>query len=135
MRFRAATPADSEQLFAWRNDPETRRASINTALVDETEHAAWFSTVLRGDREVWLAEHDGQPVGRVDCRHVGEQIQLGWTIAPEHRGRGLGKMMVKAFVDHHPGHYQAEIKTGNPASIAIAAHAGIAFTALGQEST
>ena len=33
LRFRKADLADSDRLFAWRNDPETRRGSVSTAEV------------------------------------------------------------------------------------------------------
>jgi hypothetical protein len=38
--------SDSETVLRWRNDPETRRNSINTAEVTPDEHARWFAKVL-----------------------------------------------------------------------------------------
>ena len=54
--IRLATADDSERLFAWRNDPDTRRASHNTDVVPLERHAEWFEKSLqRSDRIMLIA--------------------------------------------------------------------------------
>lgn len=85
-----ATAADSDLLLSWRNDPETRRRSLNPAEVSPAEHGAWFDRVLADpDRELLLVRHDGEPVGTVRFdRDTGTDREVSITLAPQQRGRG-----------------------------------------------
>src|SRR6185312_16790667 len=81
-------------------------------------------------RDLWICEVEDAPVGtlRVDFEDNWPTAppgrpEISWTIAPEHRGKGLGKRMVCAFVKQHPAAYVAEIKADNAASFAIASAA------------
>jgi UDP-2,4-diacetamido-2,4,6-trideoxy-beta-L-altropyranose hydrolase len=125
--FRPATPDDAPLLRAWRNDPETRRWSFTSNEVRSDEHAAWLRKVLADpNRRLLIAfARDGQPVGtvRVDALDA-PACELSWTVAPEARGRGLGKEMVRAAAHGLGGELVARIKNGNTASERIAAFAG-----------
>lgn len=124
MRLRPATLDDAPLLLAWRNDPDTRANSHNTAKVTLAEHRAWLEATLANPaRTLWIAE-DGGPVGTVRCDH-GEVSELSWTVAPEARGKGVGRRMVALAVAEVGGRIRAEVKTGNHASARIAESAGM----------
>jgi pseudaminic acid synthase len=133
--LRAATPADSDALFAWRNDEETRKASATTGVVARADHDAWLARSLASnDRVLLIAEHDGKAVGtaRLDRdvllgaeSHVWE---VSLTIAPEARGKGLSASLLTALTDvareRDVALLVARLKPGNERSRAAFAAAG-----------
>lgn len=120
------TPDDADLLLQWRNDPETRRQSLQTAFVQRDEHQEWLKQSLaRKDRQMYIAEVEGVPVGTVRVDLVDECHMLSWTVAPGVRGRGVGEAMVKKLVQKISGRVGAEIKVGNTASRRIAEHVGM----------
>ncbi len=104
--LRLATAADSDALFAWRNDEETRKASSSTAAVPRADHDAWFARSLDSkDRVLFVAMHEGAAVGTA---RMDRDVSLGaasrvWevslTVAPHARGKGLAAPMLTALSD------------------------------------
>ena len=128
IEVRDATTADAPLLRAWRNDPETRRASHNPAAVGEAEHTAWPAASLASpDRLLLVAQSGDEPVGvvRADRDPGADTWELSWTVAPAARGRGVAKAMVRLLADRLPGPLRAEVRAGNTASIRVAEHAGL----------
>lgn len=125
LALRRAELSDSELLLRWRNDPETRRSSIQTGEVSQAEHDGWFRKSLSSpDREIYVAERGSVPVGtvRLDRREKG--WELSWTVAPEFRGRGIGKQLVAAGARLKHGPILARIRASNEPSIRIAEAVG-----------
>lgn len=46
LQLRLATLDDAGVLLEWRNNPATREASHNTALISEVEHIQWLTRIL-----------------------------------------------------------------------------------------
>ena len=112
----------------WRNNPATREASHNTALISEAEHIQWMTRILENEnRKLYIAEIDGVLAGtvRVDSEALG--YELSWTVSPMMRSFGIGKAMVFLVANGIQESIRAEIKTGNIASIRIAEDAGMVF--------
>ncbi len=114
IKLRPARMEDAQILFNWRNDPETRLASVHSDRVIWAEHLAW----LKKQRALLIAEYHGVPVGTVRI----DGTELSWTVAPEHRGEGLGRQIVSLAMRLGPT--AARIKATNVASQKIAAAAG-----------
>jgi len=94
--LRPASDSDAQILFDWRNDPDTRRNSRHTDAVGWDEHRRWLSAALgRRDRTLLIAELAGEPVGTVRLDRGADGCELSWTVAPQWRGRGVGKAMVQ----------------------------------------
>ena len=98
--LRNAIKEDSQKLFNWRNDEETRQQSLSTALIEWSAHEQWLTkSLVNPDRTIFIFEENGIPAGtcRID-REVEkdgrEVFELSWTIAPKQRGKGLGKKML-----------------------------------------
>lgn len=126
LTLRPATQADAQLLFAWRNDPVTRRNSIDTGEVAWHDHVRWLAASLaRRDRRLLIAELGLEPVGTVRLDHAGDRCTLSWTVAPSLRGRGIGKAMVQRTVtDVDVAILFASIRADNIASIHIAETCG-----------
>jgi RimJ/RimL family protein N-acetyltransferase len=128
MNLRLATIEDCEILFAWRNDLATRLASRNSAPIAFNEHKRWLvKTLDNPKRALYVAELEGTPVGTVRTDMVGDVAEISWTVAPEHRGRGIGKLMVRTLAQSISGPIRAEVKGSNLASIRIAEAAGLSL--------
>jgi RimJ/RimL family protein N-acetyltransferase len=98
--LRVAEPRDSGDLLAWRNDPVTRANSRNTDTIARDSHEAWLERVLADpDRRLWIAEADGRKLGTVSAARAGpDTVEVSITVAPDQRGRGVGRAMLRACV-------------------------------------
>ena len=97
--LRKATKDDNRLLFEWRNNAETRQWSLNTATISWAEHERWLEKSLTNpDRTIFIFEENGTPAGTcrtdLETENGREVFELSWTIAPEQRGKGLGKKML-----------------------------------------
>jgi RimJ/RimL family protein N-acetyltransferase len=126
--LRLATIKDADMLFDWRNDSETRKASHSTSKVVKEDHIAWLTRTLSNvNRQLLIAEENGDPVGTVRADLSENMWELSWTVAPSARGCGVGKLMVALLAKNIPGPIRAEVKVGNNASTMIAEYAGMVF--------
>lgn len=92
-----ATPADSEKVFAWRNDPRIRRFSTNPEEISWEGHSRWFGEVLADQsRHLLIAKEDGAPVGvfRLDVEDGSAEVSI--YVAPGLAGRGYGTAVLEA---------------------------------------
>lgn len=131
LTLRPALFDDAEMLLTWRNDPLTRAESVNTLVVAPEEHKSWLKKLLdNSNRQLFIAEINQNAVGtvRADFDTANNEYELSWTIAPEWRGKGVGKRMVKIMADQLiENSIVARVKPENKASINIALHAGMRF--------
>lgn len=131
MRIRNVGKGDAPVLLAWRNDPETRQSSANTAEVTEAEHREWLAQSLqRTDRVLLLAEEQGEAVGTVRFDRTAPGVwDVSITIAPAHRRAGRALVVLNAAEqylaeDHDIRELHAKVRNGNVASLALFDRAG-----------
>ncbi len=121
MDFRNATIADADLLLRWRNDAATRANSVHGEIITIADHLRWLAATLQNSkRKLLIAEEGGAPVGtvRIDVGDSGVQ-ELSWTVAPEARGRGVGKAMVALAIVPLRGAIAAVVKAVNTPSLRI----------------
>lgn len=115
---------DSLDILRWRNDTLTRSMSRNEDLIDVNSHTIWYSGLLKdSDRLLLIGVVLEQSIGmvRFDRLHAQRSWEVSITLAPEHRGKGLGRKLLKAallfFSFKHPNaELVAEIKPCNATS-------------------
>jgi RimJ/RimL family protein N-acetyltransferase len=130
MILRKVTFEDWKILLDWRNNLETRKNSHNMEIVGEENHKKWLVSILANEnRQLFIALDNEIPVGtvRADFDKQNNEYELSWTISPDFRGKGIGKIMVKLLADKLQAKIRAEIKNGNIASVRIAEYAGMTF--------
>jgi RimJ/RimL family protein N-acetyltransferase len=124
--FQAATLEEAPLLYKWRQDPLTQRMSLQQHEISYEQHLSWLQKVLTDPERSLFIFYDAQkkPLGtlRLDLKEEGKEIS--WTLAPENRGRGLGKQMLQAFLNQFPGTYIAWVKKENIASQKMCEAAG-----------
>lgn len=136
IRTRAAALDDAMLLLAWRNDAVTRRMSLHSEAVSLEEHLAWYTASLSNPLRVIFIGEDaetGVAVGmvRFDSDASPSPIaEVSLNIAPEQRGRGLGRAVLEAAIvaldARHPEirALTAVIRPENTASVRLFEAAG-----------
>jgi RimJ/RimL family protein N-acetyltransferase len=100
LTLRRAVPGDEARLLAWRNDPRTRDASFDQEEISSEDHRAWFAR-KRADSgcAILIIEDDGRPVGQVRLERLQSDLaEVHVGLAPEARGRGLGRAALRLAV-------------------------------------
>ncbi len=123
--LRPATENDEGLLLEWRNEPETRRQSLQQAPVSPEQHRRWFRDRLARPSEcrIYIAEIEGSPAGqaRIDVTGKGRG-EISVAVAAGFRGSGLGPTLIakateRAAADLGAGSVTAVVKKENIASL------------------
>jgi RimJ/RimL family protein N-acetyltransferase len=122
LTLRVVDDVDIEFIVAWRNDPETRSRS-------RRQHELTWNDLSNapngGQRETLMALEGETRVGYVHLDRLNGSCELSWVVAPAHRGKGIGTLMVEAAIAISGcDEVTAEIQARNDASIRIAKHCG-----------
>ncbi len=97
--LREAGMADAELLWRWANDRATRQNSFSKAAIPYADHVAWLERRLASDAtRIWIFSDGEVPVGEVRFDISGEIAEVGITVAPEQRGRGYARAMIRQAV-------------------------------------
>ena len=131
VELRRATVEDAEMLWLWRNDPITRAQSRNSEPVVWTEHASWLTSALDNpDRRIFVAEHNGTPVGTIRFDRLADQDadEVSIAVAPGQRRTGIGGAMLKAAcTETHARAIRASVRADNQASRRLFESCGFAL--------
>jgi RimJ/RimL family protein N-acetyltransferase len=110
MRLRRATNRDTLRLFKWANDPHVRRRSFSADPIAWDDHVRWFEERVTSDRcWMYVAEDEsGEPMGQIRfdlieptssrSASASPEVEVGVSIAAEHRGLGLAAPLIAAGV-------------------------------------
>jgi len=91
--LRPAVLGDSRNVWAWRNDEETRRASFDSSYIDFSDHERWFAASLQDPkRRICVVTADGDDVGvvRLDLEITRRHAVVSIFLDPRCQGRGIG---------------------------------------------
>ena len=130
--LRPATAEDCRQVWRWRNDEQTRRASFDSAPIPLEAHERWFLDSLQSpNRKIYIVVAGDQPSGVARLDVNGGQATVSIHLAPECRGRGVGPRALDALGEVAFGplglaRLVAEIKVDNAASLRAFIKAGFA---------
>lgn len=118
MKLRRANSKDMRNLFAWRNDEDTRNNSRNSSPITWEEHSDWFErAVVPGnpDNFVAMAEDARGAIGMIRflSRDSADNYEVSINIAPERRGEGSGARFLAEACSRMKGLLVAEIKNTN----------------------
>jgi RimJ/RimL family protein N-acetyltransferase len=116
--LRDATSEDCEQIWSWNFAPDVRARSKRSEAVAFAEHARWFARRIADGREpIWVIEAQGTPAGVIRLDIVGSGLsRISIALAPEARGRGIGRSAVAAVCRTCAAPIVAEIFADNLAS-------------------
>lgn len=128
LHLRPAQADDGPRLWAWRNDPAVRAASLSTDPIPLEAHLDWFARALADPgRTLLIAEARGIPIGMVRLDRDDDTATVSILLAPQARGQGLAKPVLSAALQgwtRETGRLRAVVRAGTAASLAL-------FTGLG----
>ena len=112
--LRALEPTDLDTLYRWEND--TALWAVSDTVAPYSREALWhyleqYTGDIYAQRQLRLmiTLADGTPAGTVDYLNfdpLNNRAELGLFIAPEHRGKGLGRQaldLLTAYSREHIG--------------------------------
>jgi diamine N-acetyltransferase len=112
--LRALEPTDLDTLYRWEND--TTLWAVSDTVAPYSREALWhyleqYTGDIYAQRQLRLmiTLADGTPAGTVDYLNfdpLNNRAELGLFIAPEHRGKGLGRQaldLLTAYSREHIG--------------------------------
>lgn len=104
IKLRPVTSADRELLFHWTNEPEVRQNSLNTGIIQHSDHVKWFESRLNSTTcKIFILENESQPAGQI--RFEWDEVQEAWiisfSVSTEFRGLGLGHYLVGSGILMH----------------------------------
>ncbi len=101
LTLRPAGEGDARRLLDWANDASTRAASFDREPITWEEHVEWLDAVLADPgRRLWIGQVAGRAVGQVRVDRAPDGTGLvSIGLAPEARGRGLGRALLAAGLD------------------------------------
>ena len=107
--IRKAEEADSEDIFKWRNDPQSKAASLTTTEITWAEHQQWFKkALLNEDISLFFCEdvevmHDERHVGIAVCRFSKTPGTSGSVVSininPSYRGNKLATPILSTAIE------------------------------------
>ncbi|MGW9588115.1 GNAT family N-acetyltransferase [Microbacterium sp. NPDC055455] len=129
--LRRAELRDAGRLYAWRNDPVVRRQSRNHDPVPWPGHLAWLNRTIAGDGVRFFVAAWRGAVGTVRLDALAErEWEISVTVAPSHRGRGVGGRIIAQALDivagDGGGTVVADLRSSNSASRALFRRSGFA---------
>ena len=95
LKLRQVNIGDKRNLFDWRNDVLTRKNSLNTEMVEWKNHCRWFENIVASHKLFFLLEDNHVPVGQVRIDVIDGIGVVNYSIAPDKRGLGYGKNILK----------------------------------------
>ena len=134
MTVREATSADAEAMALVIAAVAEEGSIATEAPVDVADRARRFRETIEGEgpAAAWVLEDDGRVVGNAGIHetHAAGVLALGMAILAEARGRGGGRALLEAILEHARacGAHKLELEVwpDNAAAIALYASAGFA---------
>jgi L-amino acid N-acyltransferase YncA len=128
LTWRKAELSDAATLWRWRNERDTRLASINTARVTLPSHKAWLEKKLSDERcALWIVSLGNKPAAQVRLDGPSVSISLDKSL----RGKGLGSQILKDLAPRAKKRgvkkLTAVVKPGNVGSAIAFLKAGFVF--------
>jgi UDP-2,4-diacetamido-2,4,6-trideoxy-beta-L-altropyranose hydrolase len=129
--LRAATSADAQAAWRWRNHPATRRVSRDSREIPFDQHREWWlATLANPQRRLYVAHCGTMDVGVLRLDLAADSAEISIYLDPALNGLGLGPSMLRAAQravsagDPDVRRMRADILPGNRASESAFTRAG-----------
>ncbi len=133
LKPREAKPEDSQLIYNWNTEPESRANSFSTSLFSFEEHNVWYLSKIKDPGAFFIIFTDDaqKEVGLVRIEKKETEWLIGITIDKEARGKGYASEMISKASENHFSKYHepiiAQIKNTNIASVKAFLKAGYKF--------
>lgn len=114
--LRAARFVDCLDVYRWNFAPDVRAQSNTQLHVELCDHSKWFSRRLRSADPIWIVQENFQPIGVVRLDRTGEMARISISLAPDARGRNIGRRAIELACKASGYAVIAEVAVTNTAS-------------------
>lgn len=98
--LRPVEQKDMDLLYSWANDHTVRENAFHTEPIPYEDHKKWFNSLMDDhDQKQFIFMQDEEPVGQARITICGETAEIGYSVAPEKRGSGLGKELIRLIIE------------------------------------
>jgi len=122
--LRFAEYEDIEDLFEWRNDQDTKKASFNSNEIDIKEHKKWFKeSFINPKRNIFIiCDKQCNKLGQIRFDKKGDSAEVDITINPKYRSQGIGTLTLNKYSKYYLNNFTvkrliARVKTNNIPSL------------------
>jgi UDP-2,4-diacetamido-2,4,6-trideoxy-beta-L-altropyranose hydrolase len=124
LRLRGARAEDAELFFAWANEAQVRRQSLNCGQIRWLDHQQWFRSKLGDARSsMYVMDAKSLPVGQVRFDTADGEARIDYSIDAAFRGRGWGRSLIalgmRRLIERERIIFRGDVKESNPASSAV----------------
>lgn len=113
--MRDARIDDCDRVFVWNCAPEVRALSGDPRIIALSDHRSWYKRRLSAG-PMWIIENKGAPVGVVRLDPGADITWISIALAPDARGRGIGRSAIRAACAAYAQPIYAAIRVHNTAS-------------------
>ena len=120
---------DCNLVYNLSNDPEVRANSFNTALIEYSNHVAWYNRILTDENVLFfLLFEDNNFIGQIRFRRETKESDsciISLSITEQFRGKGMGSLFLQKGMGEMNKTWPdikkiiAEIKKENKSSISL----------------
>ena len=94
--LRKAEATDVDLLFEWANDPDVRKNSFHSEMIDYSTHIKWFEKILASNDVLqFILMDENTAVGQIRIIIIEDEAEISYSIGLKFRGKGYGKIIVK----------------------------------------
>lgn len=130
INFRYVNLEDKNDLLLWRNDPLTRKMSIEQNEISKEQHFNWLKNALSNKNiSLYMVESKMNKIATVRFDTITDAIKVSINLNPTFRKKGFAKDILSLSIKEIRKKWSfntivAEIKDNNTASIKIFEHCG-----------
>lgn len=132
MNLRKAKDSDSELLFQWANEPETRKYSLNNRQITPEEHRKWFRDKLADPNcHILIGSDNGKLIGVVRFQVENGAATVSVSVDKDCRGKGYGTALIEQGIRYMRtvgvDSFLALVRQGNGVSVKAFKRAGFLY--------
>ncbi len=103
LSLRTASMDDALDILKWRNDEKSVESSFTKSKISVPQHMEWYKNKLASPLcHIFILEEDGSKAGMIRVDQNGDVGEISYMVAPEKRGRGLGKALLSLLENNLP---------------------------------
>jgi RimJ/RimL family protein N-acetyltransferase len=130
IHIRPVSEEDSEDIFLWANDEDTRKNSFKSEKITKEAHRNWFDQKKSDpDSVFFMGEYKNTKAAFIRFDKENDDIVIGINMNPEFRGKNLSSKFISAGLKNFASkkNVLAYIKPSNAASIKTFEKAGFRY--------
>jgi RimJ/RimL family protein N-acetyltransferase len=109
--LRYAEYSDLNDIYNWRNDRDTRKASFNMEPIEIDEHIKWFNKSLIDPKNniFIIIDRYLNKLGQIRFDRKNNEAEINITIDPKFRNKGIGSLALSKSSKQYLNNYDVDV--------------------------